>query len=253
MSTHEQFADDLALYALGAFQGEECVALERHLGECASCRRELEALRGDAALLALSAGGPRPPSRSRKRLLEAIARDPRRVVTRRSRPWWALLPAVAAGVMAMIVVLLWIDNSSLQLQLEGMQRHAAEQEAELRISREIVSTLTAKDAMTLTLVASKNPPQPQGKVMYVKDRGGLIFLASNLPPVPAAKAYELWLIPMQGAPMPAGVFKPDIHGSAMLLNPPLTPGVEAKAFAITIEPAEGSSTPTMPIVMMGGA
>ena len=29
-----------------------------------------------------------------------------------------------------------------------------------------------------------------------------------MPPLPPQKAYELWLIPAQGAPIPAGVFKP---------------------------------------------
>jgi len=56
---------------------------------------------------------------------------------------------------------------------------------------------------------------------------------------------------MQGAPIPSGVFKPDARGGAVLINPPLPAGVEAKAFAITIEPEQGSTTPTMPIIMMG--
>ena len=55
MSAHEQFADDLALLALGTLQGDERVALEKHLEGCSDCRRELERLRGDTALLALSA------------------------------------------------------------------------------------------------------------------------------------------------------------------------------------------------------
>ena len=48
MSAHEQFADDLALLARGTLQGEERVALEKHLEGCAACSRELERLRGDA-------------------------------------------------------------------------------------------------------------------------------------------------------------------------------------------------------------
>jgi len=47
------------------------------------------------------------------------------------------------------------------------------------------------------------------------------------------------------------VFKPDAHGAATVINPPLPAGTEAKAFAITIENEAGASTPTMPIVMMG--
>jgi anti-sigma-K factor RskA len=105
--------------------------------------------------------------------------------------------------------------------------------------------------MRVTLVAAKTPPQPQGKAIYLKDRSSLIFLANNMPVLPAQKAYELWLIPKTGNPIPAGVFKPDAHGSATVVNPPLPAGVEAKAFAITVEPESGSSTPTMPIVMVG--
>src|SRR5437870_4077692 len=69
MSVHEQFAEDLALYALGAIEGEERASLEKHLQECASCRRELEHSLGDAALLALTTSGPRPPVRAKSRLL----------------------------------------------------------------------------------------------------------------------------------------------------------------------------------------
>ena len=34
MSAHEQFADDLALLAVGTLQGDERVALEKHLERC---------------------------------------------------------------------------------------------------------------------------------------------------------------------------------------------------------------------------
>ena len=77
MSVHEQFAEDLALYALGSLDGAERHALEKHLDECASCRRELELLRGDLSLLALTAAGPKPPARARQRLMSAIADEPR--------------------------------------------------------------------------------------------------------------------------------------------------------------------------------
>jgi anti-sigma-K factor RskA len=100
-------------------------------------------------------------------------------------------------------------------------------------------------------VSFKTPPPPAGKAIYSRQRNGLIFVASNLRSLPAQKAYELWLIPTQGAPIPAGVFKPDAHGGAVVINPPLPAGLVAKAFAITIEPEQGSTTPTMPIIMMG--
>jgi anti-sigma-K factor RskA len=249
MSVHEQFAEDLALYALEALQGDERVVLEKHLEGCPGCLRELEQLRGDMALMALSAAGPKPPRRSRDRLLEALAREPRLAPERRR--WWALVPWFAAAALALALVALGLQNLELKKQIAGMQNESAQQLAELQRAREVVSTLTATDAMRVTLVVAKTPPQPQGKAIYVRDQSSLIFLASNFQPLPPQKAYELWLIPTQGAPIPAGVFKPDKHGTATVIEPPLPEKVEAKAFAITVEPESGSSAPTMPILMMG--
>jgi len=252
MSGHEQFAENLALHALGSLEGEERLALEKHLQECASCRRELESLRGDLALLSLSTAGPKPPARSRERLMAALAREPRRGTTAPPRrSWWVLAPSLAAAALVLLAIFLMRQNSALRQQIAGMDYDAVAQQVELRRAREIVSTLTANDAMRVTLVAAKTPPQPQGKAIYVRDRSSLIFIASNMPAAPPEKAYELWLIPTSGAPILAGVFRPDAHGSATVVNPPLPAGIEAKAFAITIEPEAGSTTPTMPVVMLG--
>ena len=76
--------------------------------------------------------------------------------------------------------------------------------------------------------------------------------ANNLKPVPAGKAYELWVIPASGAaPMPAGTFWPNAEGYASVVLPKLPSGVPAKGFGITIENASGSNTPTVPIVLSG--
>jgi anti-sigma-K factor RskA len=253
MSAHEQFADDLALLALGALQGDERVALEKHLEGCFACRHELERLRGDMALLALSASGPAPPQRSRERLLKAMAKEPRaqKAAPRRSFSSWAIVPWLAALALLFVAAFFWQQSDRLAQRVAHLQDQSAQQQAQLERAREVVSTLTSTDAMRVTLVAAQNPPQPQGKAIYVKNRSSLIFLASNMPALPPQKIYELWLIPINGAPIPAGVFKPDSRGSATLVEPPLPAGIEAKAFAITVEPEQGSSAPTMPIVMMG--
>jgi anti-sigma-K factor RskA len=251
MSVHEQFAEDLALYALGGLQGDERVALEKHLAECSACRRELEELRGDMALMALSVAGPTPPRRARERLIDAVAREPRAETVRTRRAWWAPLPWLAAAALAVAAGWFWRQNDRLAQRVAELEKESGAQQTQLQRAREVMATLTATDAMRVTLVASKTPPQPQGKAIYVRDRSSLIFLASNLPALPPQKAYELWLIPTSGAPIPAGVFKPDAQGSATVINPPLPEGVEAKTFAITVEPEQGSLVPTMPIVMVG--
>jgi anti-sigma-K factor RskA len=251
MSVHEQFAEDLALYALGALEGEERSALEAHLEGCTSCRRELEQFRGDAAMLALSSLGPKPPARSKSRLMDAVAKEPRVEKGRPRLNWWAAWGWVTTVLMIVVAVTLWRQNQQLKSSNVKSVEFIERERLQLEKAREIADILQATDAVRYDVLPVKYPaPPPSGKAIYSRGRG-LIFIASNLKPVPDQKAYELWLIPKQGAPIPAGVFKPDAHGSATIINPPLPSGVEAKAFAITVEPEQGSSTPTMPIVMMG--
>jgi anti-sigma-K factor RskA len=259
MSLHKQFAEDLALYALNALEGEERASLEKHLATCADCRLELEQLRGDGALLALSTVGAKPPARSRQRLLDAIAKESSSEsrakfaaeTARPRRSWWGWLGWAATAAVIVFAASLWKDNSALRRELISWRSLASHQELELGRTRDVLATLTASEAMHVTLVAVKTPAQPQGKAFYMRNRGSLVFIANNMPALPAQKAYELWLIPAQGAPIPAGVFKPDAHGSATMVNPPLPPNMEAKAFAITVENESGATTPTMPIMMIG--
>ncbi len=253
MSEHEQYAEDLALYALDALTGESRTKLEQHLANCASCRLELEQLRGDTALLALSAAGPRPPQRARKRLLEAIAQEPRIIATPKGprRTWWGWLGWAATTAVLVFALSLWRENLALKEMLASASSTAAENARQLEELRRIAAPIIEPEAQRVTLVAAKMPPQPQGKAFYLRKRNSLVFLANNMPALPPQKAYELWLIPTSGAPIPAGVFKPDAHGSATVVNPPLPAGAEAKAFAITVENEAGSPAPTTPALMVG--
>ncbi|MFZ3266992.1 MAG: anti-sigma factor [Terriglobales bacterium] len=246
MNVHEQFAEDLGLYAMGSLEGEERVALEKHLEECASCRRELELVRGDLGLLALTASGPKPPARSRQRLMSAIAREPRLPVAVASPPpprrsWWGSLGWIAAAALVLLAIGLLRQNSSLQRDLASLNARFGDQASRLQQANEIVATLVDPEAKKVELVAAGAKPQPRGKAIYQRRNHSLIFFASDLPQLPAEKIYELWLFPASGgAPIAAGLFKPDAHGSATVVNPPLPEGVEAKNFAVTLEPESGS-------------
>lgn len=261
MSVHEQFGENLALYAMGCLESDEKASLEKHLSECDSCRRELEQLRGAVALLALTASGPAPPVRARTRLMDAIAQESRARINaapasrwgRASRlPWWSSLGWIAAAGLVGIVALLWTQNSRLRHNAVELTRFAEQQRIAAAKSHRMDEILSARDLQRIDILPVNHQiATPAGKAIYSRERGGLIFVASNLHPLPPQKAYELWLIPAEGAPIPAGVFKPDARGGAMVINPPLPVRVEAKAFAITIEPEQGSTTPTMPIVMIG--
>ncbi len=257
MSGHEQFAEDLALYALESLEGTEREALEKHLEGCASCRRELELVRGDLSLLALTTAGPKPPGRARQRLMSAIATEPRLPIApgseRQHRSWWPGLGWIAAVAMALLCIGLLRQNSTLQRDVASLRAQFSDQGRKLEQANEIVATLLDPEATKIELVAVGNKPQPRGKAIYERRNRNLIFLASNLPLLPAEKIYELWLFPANGgAPIAAGLFKPDARGSATVVNPPLPEGVEAKNFAVTLERESGShEAPRGTLVMVG--
>ncbi|HZR30032.1 MAG TPA: anti-sigma factor [Terriglobales bacterium] len=256
---HEQYAEDLALYAVGALEAGSCAQLEQHLKQCPACRHELEAMRGDAVLLALSVSGPTPPQRSRQRLLSAIAatnQEEQRASFRTfavRRPWWSFAPVFASLVLAIFAILLLRENAGLKRTNEQLAVQIAQSDKENHHARDVLALITAKDAMHISLVSAQTPPAPHVKAIYQPSTGRLVLMASNLNPLPAHMTYELWLIPKKGAPMPAGTFKPDSHGMAMMMpdNPEVPAWTEFKEFAVTMEPEGGSTAPTSSILLQG--
>ena len=71
----------------------------------------------------------------------------------------------------------------------------------------------------------------------------MVFNASNLPPLPAGRTYQLWVVTAQ-APISAGFLTPDARGSVseVFNTPPDIP--QPVAMAVTIEPAGGMPAPT---------
>lgn len=252
MKDHAQFAEDLALYAMGVLDDQACSELQAHLATCAECERELEALRADMALLALSATGPQPPQRARRRLTEAIAAEPRQtppqteLVVGRLRPrWLALTPVVVALVLA-------ITSLVLLLEVQRLKDANAKLARDRDHAIEILAMLKDPTAQQMTLVPTKTPPQPQVKTFYVRDKGHVLLMANNLAEPPANKAYQLWLLPPDGKPMPCGTFRTDWRGHGMMLHYMKTAGIDAKGFAVTVEPESGSSEPTGEIMLEPG-
>jgi len=262
MKDHAQYADSLALFAMGALADpQELAELQAHLGTCGECRRELEALRADTALLALSASGPQPPQRARQRLMQAIASEPRhanppkpQVVLGRLRPRWFLAPVTVAALLAIISIGLLLNNLRWRRNYEKLTAQYQELKTNSALAREVMDMINDPKAVRMTLVSIKTPAQPQVKTVYKPERGHILLLANNLAPIPDDKVYELWLLPAGGGdPMPAGTFNIDSKGSAMMLHAMETEGVQARAFAITVEPVGGSRTPTTPIMMASSA
>jgi Anti-sigma-K factor rskA/Putative zinc-finger len=254
MKDHAQFAEDLALYAMGALDNQQCPELQAHLAECVECRRELEVLRADMALLALSATGPQPPQRSRQRLIEAFAAKPREA--QKAAPpllgpawprWLFWAPLAASLLLAFHTVFLWQAHQRAHRDYEKLQAQLQEERQRNTHAKAVLDMMNSPTVQRMTLVSVRKPPQPQVKTFYEKTSGHVLLLAGNLEPIPDDKVYELWLMPMSGEPMPAGTFRIEADGSAMMLHSMDTEGIEAKGFAITVEPLRGSKSPTLPI------
>jgi len=261
VNTHEQFADDLALYALEELTGAERQAFEEHLAECAACRRELQAMRADLGLLGLSSSGPQPPARSKESLMRAIAAEPRGVSAPDAAPappsgtrswWWSLVPVFAALGLLIFAVAVWHSNVGLKDQLAELRNRNRDASTQLERANDELRLLTSPDAVHVSLTSQKAAKEPTGTAIFSPARKRMMLMASNLPAAPVGKAYELWVIPINGAPIAAGVFKPDEHGNAVIMDHAMPEGVVAKAFAITVEDEAGSDKPTSAPVLAGG-
>jgi anti-sigma-K factor RskA len=251
---HPQFAEDFDLYALGTFEGEEKLAIDAHMMTCAECAPKLAEARGRVALLALAAPTQAAPTRVKERLLEKIGGTPPGAKPApRLTPFWRwMIPALAlvSLVLAFFAASLRMENDRLYRRLEELEFGRRETRATLERLHNVAELLTAPDTLRVTLVAGVARPVPQGKVFYHPQRG-LLFYAANLPALPRGKTYQLWLVPTQGNPLSAGIFQTDEHGNGEVVLPRLPPGVAAKAFAVTIEPAGGVPQPTGPKVLVG--
>lgn len=257
MKTHEQIADELALYALNELSATEAQEFEQHMETCAACRRELQALRSDLGLLGLSVVGPKPPARVKDGLMRAVAAEPRGVPARRPEAparrafWLQWIPAAIALAAIVFAISLRQSNQSLHDQFAELHNRYNDQKIQLAQAQENMRLLLAPDAVHVSLNPQNASKHPSATVIMSPSVGRMTLMASNLPPLPPGKAYELWIIPPMAAPMNAGVFKPDEHGNAMMLDHPMPAGVEAKTFALTVEDEAGSDKPTSPIVIVG--
>lgn len=242
---HEDYKEMIPARALSALDAAEAQALNEHLENCAECRKDLDEWQATAASLALGADAVEPSPKVRERILDEVRkeREASTVVPFRSAPrsfWSAFGPlgAIAAVVLftALLLVLavVWRQNNDLR--------------TELAQSREFMELVTSPGALVTDLTATEAGGGATAKIAY--DRGGrAILLASNLPKIPEGKAYQLWFIVGDKPPRPGKTFLPDGNGHGVLRDHVPNEAPMLTTFAITVEPAVGSTTPTSPIYL----
>lgn len=268
MTTNAHIPEEtLALYALQALDPAESAAVRDHMAQCEACRVELARFEGDLALVAMSVDQHPLPQGARERFRKSMGEQTGAApqnsratvipITAKAHPkhagaWPVLSGWLAAAALLLVSIGFGLEVRTLSRQLNATSAQLDAQIAHNRHAHQVLELLTAPAAQHVMLTAGKTPPAPSARAVYLASRGALVLEASNLKPLPPAKAYELWVIPASGAaPIPAGLFWPDAAGSASVVMPKIPWGVPAKAFGVTIENDAGSATPTAPIVLAG--
>jgi hypothetical protein len=163
--------------------------------------------------------------------------------------------AIAAGLLAG-VGFEYHQQQSLKADLYSATVKLTHEHEQAARAEAVMQVLNGGGAMQVALQVpasgTAEPPKPAGHAAYIANTGSLVFVGEHLAPLEAYKTYELWVIPVGGHPVPAGLFKPDQQGFASVVLPELPKGVAAKTFGVTIEDDGGVAQPTMKnLVLLG--
>lgn len=275
--------ESLAELALGTLPEPERPAIEAWLAGDPAAQAEFRALRESLALLALSVPDVEPPAHLRDRVLAVTGQSasrghapapagavvPMRVdvpattaageATRRSlRLAW--LGAAAAAVVAIglgvYALKLRSQVDHLQAALDATAAQLATVEAEARVGRTRLaraqaetSILTASDLRRVDLAGQQGAPRAAARAFWSRAQG-LVLTATRLPDLPAGRTYQLWVL-TSGAPVSAGIFRPDASGgTSMVFDTPVSLPTPA-GMAVSVEPEGGVASPTGDIVLLG--
>jgi anti-sigma-K factor RskA len=234
MSTHDELKANAGGYVLGSLDADERRAFESHLAGCAECAAEVASLRPVGGALATAVPQVTPRAELRDRILGSApgsggAKSRRRASETRVGGWLPLAAAIVIAVgAAMYVARLQRQMGELQVRFEQAQA--------------TTGVLAAPDLARIDLQGQTVAPNARARALWSRSRG-LVFTAANLPPAPAGKTYQVWVVTAQ-APVSAGLLAPDPTGgdTEYYMTPPdIAPPI---AVAVTLEPAGGVPAPT---------
>jgi anti-sigma-K factor RskA len=167
-------------------------------------------------------------------------------------PWFLAAAAVIVlAVLTPYTVQLRNRTRELMLAVRDLTARLADTDRQLVAVRGEVSLLTAPDVKRVDLRGQPTAPQAGARAFWSRSRG-VYFVASNLPPLPAGKDYQLWFVTPAG-PVSAAVFQPDPRGDAALIGTVRPDMGEPSVMAVTLEPAGGLPAPTGAFYLVGPA
>ncbi len=238
MDKHTTFQENLAAYALGALDPADVAALERHLRSCKSCTADLAAYVRITDGLLGAVPSKEPPAIVRRRLQQQIHHD--RISAAPRRQWSFAQLGMAVAVFALIAL-----NVVSLLQVNSVRRDLAEQEARSTASQTAIAMLAYPGTQMLPF----DQNGIAGSLLVDKQRNLLAVFAWHLPPTPAARVYQVWLLDPQGNRISGGFLTSEAgYPFAMTVIQPAAPLTNFSSLGVTVEPQGGSPGPTGPKV-----
>jgi hypothetical protein len=250
----DELRDHYELYTLGFADDPELSEIRAHLERaCPTCVPGVRGARELITLIGAAAASVEPPARLRKRVLASVGGQ--------TASRWNWSPVWAAVAVAALVAAAVFDIRAHRASSELTQASAelAQVQAESAAQTRALARLNQAFAIlnqpnVKQVIFGGGAPQPPRGRIFLDPARGVLLLASNLPPAPAGKTYEMWVIPKAtgSQPVPAGWFQSASDGTAIHVLPGPVDVAGAAAIAVTIERAAGATVPNLPPVFAAG-
>jgi anti-sigma-K factor RskA len=257
--------NDLALYAMGALSAEEMARARAHVAGCAQCKEELRQIEIALAAYAQTTPEAALPAGAKQRFMARLAESEKpakqaRAQVAKPSPTWSerwfgttRWTGALATAMALLLLIVGFDDLRQRAEIKPLLAAARQGRIDSAQLNQLMELLTSSQAKRVALHQTPSPaPPPEGRVVYSAHNGKLLLTAQNLHPLPAGKTYELWILQPGGKkPLPAGTFAPDSSGNASMILADEPANLPVQGFAVTVENAGGSETPTPPLILSG--
>lgn len=236
----EELQDYYELYAMGVAGEPEKSEIREHLNrECEVCMAGMKRARAIAAILGGTASAATPSPKLRRRILASVGFEQKHF-------GWAPFLTAATALSLCAAVYFGGRERDFAEMAARLRDQLGRQNVELTRLNEAFVILNGPETRAVSFGASQ-PQPPKGRV-FVNPSQGVLLIASNLPPAPSGKVYEMWVIPKGGKPARAGEFQSQSDGTAMHIHRGPVDVSATGAVAVTLENEGGADVPTMPIL-----
>lgn len=228
-----QHSVDAVGWVLGALSPEEAERFAAHLEGCAKCRADVARLTEAAEQLAQAPPLLTPPPELRDRLMGSVRSEislfnaasvdphprPARRLGRLRRVEALVVVFASLAIVALAIVLLTANHGSDQVA-----------------KRTVIGKVTSQGGGTRAHAVVQIAPQTA------------TLIVTHLAAPPAGRVYQAWVVRRNAPAVPTGaLFSVPRSGDTRILLPPLHDVTEV---IVTAEPPRGSTTPTLPPIVL---